>query len=115
PPEVFTLSLHDALPISASNTFMRSLGSAVGVALFGGILNNAINRQTIQSHGEEQFSVDDIDLLLHDGKMASLSKEAIHILQKGLSSGLKYIYIGIFILAIIALVCIYLLPKKEES
>src|SRR5699024_12811825 len=101
--------------VTASIPFMRSLGSAVGVDLFGGILNNEINQQTIQSHGEEQLSVDDIDLLLHDGKMASLSKEAIHILQKGLSSGLQYIYIGIFILAIIALVCIYLLPKKEES
>lgn len=110
-----TVSWKERGSATASNTFMRSLGSAVGVALFGGILNNAINRQTIQSHGEEQLSVDDIDLLLHDGKMASLSKEAIHILQKGLSSGLQYIYIGIFILAIIALVCIYLLPKKEES
>lgn len=110
-----TVSWKERGTATASNTFMRSLGSAVGVALFGGILNNAINRQTIQSHGNEQLSVDDIDLLLHDGKMASLSKEAIHILQKGLLNGLQYIYIGIFILAIITLVSIYLLPKKEES
>ncbi|MEJ8778562.1 MDR family MFS transporter [Pseudogracilibacillus sp. ICA-222130] len=110
-----TVAWKDRGSATASNTFMRSLGSAVGVALFGGILNNEINRQTMQSPADEQLSVDDVDLLLQEDKMASLSKEAIHILQNGLSNGLQYIYVGIFILAIITLICIYLLPKKEES
>lgn len=98
---------------TASNTFMRSIGSAIGVALLGGILNNRIMREIDEAALSNSVSLNDVDKLLSPENIATLSKKTIEVLQNGLQSGLQFVYSGITLLAILSLFVILFLPRKE--
>lgn len=98
---------------TASNMFMRSLGSAIGAAYLGGLLNKGILKQ-IESHGlGEELTVDSTNLLLDPKEKVNLSSEIINVLENALTSGLHIVYLGIFILAVIGFIVICFIPKKE--
>ncbi|WP_430786248.1 MDR family MFS transporter [Virgibacillus flavescens] len=100
---------------TASNMFMRSLGSALGVALLGGLLNSQI-KESISSHGlENTVSVDVANNLLASQQKSGLSAEVKNVLQDGLTNGLHTVYTGLLVLALITLVLIALLPKKDRE
>jgi len=98
---------------TASNTFMRSIGSAIGVALLGGILNNRIMQQIDEATLSNSVSLNDVDKLLSAESIVTLSDKAIEVLQTGLQSGLQFVYAGITLLAVLSLIVILFLPKKE--
>src|SRR5699024_9263092 len=98
---------------TASNTFMRSIGSAIGVALLGGILNNRIMQQIDEAALSDSVSLNDVDKLLSSESIIELSEKAIEVLQTGLQSGLQFVYAGITLLAVLSLIVILFLPKKE--
>lgn len=98
---------------TASNMFMRSLGSAIGAAYLGGLLNKGILKQ-IESHGlGGELTVDSTNLLLDPKEKVNLSSEIINVLENALTSGLHIVYLGIFILAVIGFIVICFIPKKE--
>src|SRR5690625_2146333 len=99
---------------TAMNMFMRSIGSALGVALLGGVLNNQINYKLKESALESSVSVDTIDKLLDPEELATLPMKTVQVLQNGLLSGLQYVYVGIGVIAMISFVLILSMPKKEE-
>src|SRR5690625_6084084 len=49
---------------TATNMFMRSLGSAIGAAFLGGLLNNHIHQMIIERNMEDKVSVDTVNQLL---------------------------------------------------
>ncbi|MBO1003573.1 MDR family MFS transporter [Pseudogracilibacillus auburnensis] len=99
---------------TATNMFMRTIGSALGVAFLGGILNNQINREIEQANLTATVTVDAVDQLLDQNEVAHLSAEAVKVLQQGLLSGLTYVYIGVCAIALISFIVILFIPHREK-
>ncbi|MCF6136914.1 MDR family MFS transporter [Pseudalkalibacillus berkeleyi] len=99
---------------TASNMFMRILGSAIGASLLGGILNNRLNNflQENNANMDESLSIDAANVLLEESQRKKLSPETLSILQDGLSLGMDSVYWGVFGLAVISFILIVFLPKK---
>ncbi|UOR12994.1 MDR family MFS transporter [Halobacillus amylolyticus] len=100
---------------TATNMFMRTLGSAVGAALLGGLLNNRIQTALSESNLDHKFSVDSTNLLLNEEGREQLGEQALHVLKDGLTSGLQLVYTGLLILAIISFFLILRLPKGKQT
>lgn len=100
---------------TASNMFMRSLGSALGAAFLGGLLNNEIKNHIVNKGLEASVSVDSANKLLDPNQYSSLTQEAILVLEEGLTSGLHRVYLGLLILAFISLIVILCMPKKDAN
>ncbi|WLD94977.1 MDR family MFS transporter [Alkalihalobacillus sp. AL-G] len=102
---------------TASNMFMRILGSAIGATLLGGILNNKLHSY-LQKHGQgvdESLSIDAANILLDETQREQLDSETLSVLQDGLTYSLESVYFGVCILAVVSFLLIAFLPKKEEK
>src|SRR5690625_531925 len=99
---------------TATNMFMRSIGSALGVAFLGGVLNTAINRQIDHAGLSDTLTIDAVDKLLDQSEVDALSKKAVHVLQDGLLVGMQQVYIWLGILALLSFILILWIPKRDE-
>lgn len=95
---------------TATNMFMRSIGSALGVAFFGGLLNSEIKRQMNTTN---EWSVSDMDQLLNNQSL--LSNEALELFKFSLTNGLQMIYFIMMIIATLSFIMIFFIPKDEAS
>lgn len=95
-------------------TFMRSIGSALGVALLGGLLNSQIKRKIEEEQLTDVISVDSINMLLNEKINYPLSNDMINVLKDGLTKGLSVVYISVFIIAVITCVITLFLPKQNR-
>lgn len=100
---------------TASNMFMRSLGSAIGVALLGGILNKQIQQHINQIEGNDHVSLDSINILLDPVEREKLSNSVETILQEGLTIGLHTVYTGLFVLALLSFIFILFMPRYKNK
>src|SRR5690625_6344806 len=91
---------------TAANMFMRSLGSVLGVALFGGLLNSEINKYIGTAGLDGQINVDSTDKLLAGEQSATLSGQEKVVLEEGLTSGLHHIYVVLDLFVIMILIFI---------
>lgn len=98
---------------TATNMFMRSIGSALGVAFLGGVLNNAIKREIERDQLGDIVTINHVDTLLDSTKIWTLPTKAIEVLQRGLIVGMQQVYIWIGILAVISMLLIWWIPKKD--
>ncbi|MGD6833119.1 MDR family MFS transporter [Sutcliffiella halmapala] len=98
---------------TASNMFMRTLGSTIGAALLGGILNSRIQGHLKENGMNDEFSLDSTTLLLNEEQRNQLSESMRALLQDGLTSALQTVYIVVAAFAVISFLLILLLPKKE--
>src|SRR5699024_10801929 len=84
---------------TATNMFMRSIGSAIGVAFLGGLLNSHLQKElagiTIEG---KQMTADIMDQLLTDETLEGLSTDMISLLQSVLQAGLGKVYLSVFII-----------------
>lgn len=99
---------------TASNMFMRTIGSALGAALLGGLLNSRVETVIEQSDLSGTFEVNSTNQLLREEGRESLGERAAEVLQDGLSSGLHMVYVGLLVLAIVSFLFIFQLPRKED-
>lgn len=97
---------------TASNMFMRSMGSALGVAFLGGVLNNIIQKE-INHHEHVDVSVDQVDAILDPDNMTKVSSETMAILQDGLLNGMQYVFICMGIIALVSMFIILWIPKQD--
>lgn len=100
------------------NMFMRIVGSAVGAALLGGILN--LQMRAFIGTESKSLDVSNIDLLLDENRRESMDTEMLEKIQNGLSFGLDHVFNGLFIIGILAFLIILFFPnvqleKAEES
>ncbi|TCT22669.1 EmrB/QacA subfamily drug resistance transporter [Melghiribacillus thermohalophilus] len=99
---------------TASNMFMRSIGSALGAALLGGILNNRINGLIKEEGLSDHISVDTANQLMDAHQRMLLSEDVRRLLQDALTVGLHHVYAGLLILAVLSFFLITMLPKGEK-
>ncbi|MCA0983658.1 MFS transporter [Halobacillus yeomjeoni] len=99
---------------TASNMFMRTIGSAIGAALLGGVLNSRIQSALEKSGMDDMFNVDSTNRLLTEEGRKQLGGEALVVLQEALSAGLHRVYIGLLCLAVVSFFLILRIPKKED-
>src|SRR5699024_1472328 len=99
---------------TASNMFMRSIGSAVGVALLGGVLNGYLrkNLENVSIDGK-QLTINMVDTLLQVDEESKWSNEVGALVQITLSNGLQKVYFYVFVIACISAICISFLPKQK--
>lgn len=88
---------------TALNTFTRSLGQTVGVAIFGSWLNFSIDRKLAEQPGAAASGAD-INQLLNPHSGSVLPKEAWSSLQGALEGGLHSLFIVMAVFAVISLV-----------
>ncbi len=98
---------------TASNMFMRILGSAIGASLLGGILNNRLHSYLQNNDSDLSLSLDAANILLEKSQREKLPPETLTLLQEGLTFSMESVYLGVFILAVLSSILIFFLPKKE--
>ncbi|MGG3738422.1 MDR family MFS transporter [Aeribacillus pallidus] len=99
---------------TASNMFMRSLGSTVGAALLGGILNGSLQDFIKENGLQNKVNIDSTNILLDPHGTEQLSEQTISVLKNGLSLSLHHVYWGVFTFALISFVLILLLPSNKR-
>ncbi len=117
----FIISIQNSVPwkvrgvATASNMFMRMMGSAIGAALLGGVLNSQL-KQFIHKKGvEDQLSVDSANRLLDRNHSTELPAHALALLKEGLTAALHNVYLGVFAFAVLSFLLILFLPKNPKS
>lgn len=102
---------------TASNMFMRMLGSSLGAALLGGILNTRLKAFLTEKGSKlaHSVSIDSTNILLNDSQRGQYSHQTIKILQHGLTVALHTVYWAVFAFAIITLILTIFLPKQRAK
>ncbi|AST94300.1 MULTISPECIES: MDR family MFS transporter [Sutcliffiella] len=98
---------------TAANMFMRTLGSTVGAALLGGILNSKLQKHFQESGMADQLTVDSTTALMDEQSRQQLTDATKMVLQEGLTTSLNTVYFVVSLFAVVSFVLIILLPKKE--
>ncbi|CAH0345907.1 MDR family MFS transporter [Bacillus sp. CECT 9360] len=100
---------------TASNMFMRNLGTTVGAALLGGIMNSGLQSYLDKNnHSGTKLTIDSANQLLNSEERAKLPAKAVEVLQDGLSYSLQNVYLIVLLFAVVSLLLLLLLPKKES-
>lgn len=100
---------------TASNMFMRILGSSLGAVLLGGILNARLKGFLTEKGSKlaHSVSIDSANILLNNSQKSQYSHKTIEVLQHGLTIALHSVYWGVFAFAIITLILTIFLPKQK--
>ncbi|HSI68070.1 MAG TPA: MDR family MFS transporter [Planococcus sp. (in: firmicutes)] len=96
---------------TASNIFMRNLGSTIGVALLGGVLNSTLLNYFNENNMD--FDLNSINELLTVDSRAAVSPEDLQALQSALSMGLQNVYLLTALFAVVSFGLIFGLPKGK--
>lgn len=96
---------------TASNMFMRNLGSTIGVALLGTVLNTSLLNYFAKS--EKNYDLNSINTLLTIESREGMPVKELKYLQEGLSLSLQNVYALMAVFAIISLLLIFGLPRDK--
>ncbi|SFG15524.1 drug resistance transporter, EmrB/QacA subfamily [Desulfotomaculum arcticum] len=97
---------------TASNMFSRSLGQTVGIAVFGTVFNNALNKY-VQSHIPGGWQGGDIsNALMSPG--ANIPASVLEQLRHGMAQSLHLIFILGFAISIVTLLASFMLPAHSK-
>ena len=99
---------------TASNMFMNILGNAMGAAILGGILNIKLTSYLLSVSGET-LNVDVINVLLDPAKRGMLPQGVVKIMTTGLAISLQYVFLGLFILAVLSFILILFYPAGSRD
>ncbi|RNF38520.1 MDR family MFS transporter [Planococcus salinus] len=98
---------------TASNVFMRNLGSTIGVALLGSILNSTL--LSYYDRHSRDFTLNSVNDLLTSESRTSIPSETVRFLQTGLSMALQNVYAVTALCAAISFLLIFGLPRKKRG
>jgi EmrB/QacA subfamily drug resistance transporter len=93
---------------TASQTFARSLGQTVGVAIYGTLFNNALNHQIAGS-----WQGEDISSALTTGA-GSVPAGVLEQLRNGMAHSLHTVFLLVFVLSLVTLFFSHLLPSQRQ-
>jgi MFS family permease len=101
---------------TALNMLMRILGSALGAALFGGVLNYQMARYLGRSGLEGRVSLDDIQELLGEAapRAARMGADVLAVLRQGLAESLHVVFWGVALLALLSLLAAWRVPPLKR-
>ncbi|GHF95724.1 MULTISPECIES: MDR family MFS transporter [Amycolatopsis] len=101
--------------VTATNLFSRSLGSAVGAAVFGAIANATLASRFASPPpgvGPLPPSVDATSLVLGGGHADSA---AAVFVRGALADATHYVFLGLFAVAVLSVGALLLMPRKTEQ
>jgi EmrB/QacA subfamily drug resistance transporter len=99
---------------TASNIFSRLLGSTLGVAILGGVLNNSLKHQLAGS-GLGHVTLDSMRELLQAKAKAEIPPHQFRILQHALDLGLHHTFLTVVIVSALAFVLTLFLPRNTDG
>ena len=119
----FMVSIQTSVPwtqrgvATASNMLMRILGSALGAALFGGVLNYQMGRYIQREGLEGRVSLDAIQDLLGEAapRAGGLDAGVLALLRGGLAESLHLVFWGSVVFAAITLVAAWRVPELRRA
>lgn len=116
----FTVLIQSAVPwrlrgaATASNTFMRTLGQTIGVAVYGTIFNSQIAKYARTQFGSggtpKQFSA----LLSPGSDLSKVPAKMLTAVHAVLSNTLHMVFIGVLVTAVLAFLAILFLPTHKS-
>src|SRR5699024_4037434 len=101
---------------TASNMFMRMIGSSLGPALLGGILNAQLNGY-LQKEGEQidqTITADSANTILDSATTSAMSQESWDILENGLTHSMLAVVWEVCDYAIITFALTIFLSKSNS-
>lgn len=98
---------------TASNLFLRSLGSTIWVAGLGSLLNNILVSQTEKLTGSTHNPLDLINAILNPVAGRTIDAASKAAVQNGLEQAFHWVIIVELLSAILALVVIMMMPKAR--
>lgn len=98
---------------TASNLLMRILGSALGAAIFGGMLNWALDHQLAERGLTGSLSMDSVQGLLGVVPSVAASTPTSAALQAALSSSLHWVFWGVVASSALTLLIAFRLPNAD--
>lgn len=101
---------------TASNMFMRNLGNTLGAALLGGVMNTRLQAY-LNEHApaDSGVTIDTANKLLNSEERALLPENVVQVLQEGLTMSLHTIYLIVLLFAVISLVTLTRLKRKNQE
>jgi EmrB/QacA subfamily drug resistance transporter len=119
----FIVSIQSTVPweqrgaATASNSFMRNLGNTIGAALLGGVLNSSIKVNLAGQSGldKDELNLDSINILLNESERGQMPVEIKQLLQDTLTGALHTVYLVVLFFAVVSLLLVVLLPKKDSN
>src|SRR5260370_128499 len=124
----YVLSVQNAVPwnlrgvATASTQFFQTIGGTIGVAIMGSILNAqmALRFTPIFTHFSKVLQnlpkgVASANVLLTPEVRVSLPLDLLDQLEKALSQSLFWVYLLIFVLAIVGLIAMFWLPSGNAE
>jgi EmrB/QacA subfamily drug resistance transporter len=103
---------------TASNMFMRSLGTSIGTALLAGILNARLLARFAREEAgapDGGLTLDITNRLLDPIERDAIPRDVLAVVQNGLSDALHAVYIVVTVLAALSLALILVLPKRKNA
>ncbi len=100
---------------TANNLFMRTLGSSVGVAAFGGVLNSTIANY-LESSKVKISGGHGVDLVNHLlSPSGSLSEEGRNNIIRALADGMSAVFVTAVAVGVLCLIITFFLPPAAEE
>jgi EmrB/QacA subfamily drug resistance transporter len=99
---------------TASNTFTRSIGQTVGVAIFGTIFNNSLITYGKEHSNGAWSGGGNISNVLNSGAINKLPANIIDMIHQALAHGLHLVFILVFFLGAANLVVTLFLPSHKK-
>ena len=101
---------------TASNMLMRILGSALGAALFGGVLNWRMERYLEGRGLEGRVSLDSLQDLLGGAAPGAvrLSADVLAVLRDGLAESLHLVFWGVAVCGLVTLFAAWRIPELRR-
>ncbi|MCH5584147.1 MFS transporter [Shimazuella sp. AN120528] len=119
----FTISIQSSVGwemrgvATASSMFMRSVGTTLGTAILGGVLNLQLKNYLDQHHASnlKLSSIDAANILLDPIKKGQLSEKALHLLQNGLQTALHTVFWGVGVFAVLTFLSTLYFPSLQKE
>jgi EmrB/QacA subfamily drug resistance transporter len=99
---------------TASNTFTRSIGQTVGVAIFGTIFNNSLITYGKEHSNGAWSGGGTISNVLNSGAINKLPANVIDMIHQALAHGLHLVFILVFFLGAANLIVTLFLPSHKK-
>lgn len=96
---------------TASNSFLRTLGQACGIAVFGTLFNSALAGYMSKNN----VPAGDMNQLLNPETAKLLPSEILAVMREGLAYSLHQIFLTLFFLGAAALLITLWLPRKNPE
>ncbi|MCF8566493.1 MFS transporter [Alicyclobacillus tolerans] len=98
---------------TASNTFTRSLGQTVGVALFGTLFNRVLTN-SMESGLHGAWHGGNVSNLLNSSSSVHVPPAVLHALHNALAQGLHVVFVVVFAIAVLNLFATATLPSHRK-